>query len=44
MKRLSQDSLSMGQDLRQRPPEYEAGVLTVRLRLFTYNVLNVRKS
>jgi hypothetical protein len=29
---LSQDSWSPGRDLNPRPPEYEAGVLTTRLR------------
>jgi hypothetical protein len=29
-KNLSQDSLSLSQDLNQGPPEYKAGVLTTR--------------
>jgi hypothetical protein len=29
-KNLSQNSWSLGQDLNQEPPEYEAGVLTTR--------------
>jgi hypothetical protein len=29
---LSQDSLSLGRELNPEPPEYEAGVLAIRLR------------
>jgi hypothetical protein len=32
MKYLSHDSRSPGRDLNLEPPEYEAGVLTTRLR------------
>jgi hypothetical protein len=32
MENLSQDSQPLGQDLNQKPPEYEAGVLLSRLR------------
>jgi hypothetical protein len=30
MKNLIEDSQSLGQDMKQRPSEYEAGVLTAR--------------
>jgi hypothetical protein len=39
-KKLSQDSRSLGRDLNLSPPEYEAGVLTTRLR----NTITICKS
>jgi hypothetical protein len=34
-KPLSQDSQSLGRDLNQRPPEYEAGMVITRSRRWT---------